>query len=155
MTFTRFCLLFSAILILACGFCAASPACAQEAAAPEVATTVAAVAEATVDDMAWRAPYDVRSGGICFFLLLMAGAGVAALFLKQIIPAILFIAGVLLLGVDPLVDLIAFRLMTGSSTTEDAGWIYSLASLLTSIVAYGLITSAFLIAATRARAAAR
>lgn len=95
-----------------------------------------------------RPPYDTRVCVTCFVYLLGIAGGIAALFMKRFVPGLLFAAGFAMLAVEPLLDVIIFRLiypaLTGDIKAMD--WAYAIGSSIGVFLGVSMIVAGFLLA---------
>ncbi len=95
-------------------------------------------------------PYNLRSGLTCLIFLIGAGAGIFLILRKQTLTGGLALAGFVLFSIDPLVEVILFRLLGDnfSENYEILGWVYAGVSSVVTILGVAALTAA-LIMATR------
>ncbi len=98
----------------------------------------------------YRLPYDIRDALLCLVFLVGIGAGVFAIIRKRQMAGLLTVAGFLLFSVDPIAEMVIFRVITSGYTGDNfdvLNWSYvciSTPAMLLGVVA--LIAALFIAA---------
>jgi len=93
----------------------------------------------------FRIPYDVRDALLCLTFLAAMGVTVFVAMSRHKM-AWLAVAGLALMAVDPLIELILFRVLSAVTMPVDSNWIYSCVSSLASVIGIALIVAALFLA---------
>jgi len=94
-----------------------------------------------------RSPFDIRDALLCLAFLAGAVAGVVALIRKQARAGGLAAAGFALFAVDPLAELIIFRVFSGGGGDFDLpNWVYVCISTPASVLGVGALIGALWLA---------
>ncbi len=93
----------------------------------------------------YNLPYNLRDALLCLSFLIGAGAGVLAITRRHRTTGILMLAGFLLLMLDPIAEVLIFRVSLANYTGEDFGifnWAYVCVSTPVIVAGVGCLIAA-------------
>ena len=70
-------------------------------------------------------PYNLRDALMCLGFLIGIGGGVFLLVRKQMLPGGLAIAGFVLLGIEPIAEVVIWRLLSDGTRNNALSWAYA------------------------------
>jgi len=93
----------------------------------------------------YNLPYNLRDAVLCLSFLIGAGAGIMAITRQHRTTGILMLAGFLMLAIDPIIEVIIFRVLWMNYAGENYdifNWAYVCISTPATIIGLGCLTAA-------------